>query len=69
MLNDLDQGSHSKVWEVNGILFNHGVAIIFNMLDNGVEVRVPETWVHPSYWLTTRQSLLSLVTVREGHIC
>lgn len=40
-----------RVWEVIGIPCKHGVAIIFDMLDYGLEVGAPKTWVHLCYWL------------------
>nr|GFA71642.1 hypothetical protein [Tanacetum cinerariifolium] len=40
-------------WEVSGIPYKHAVACMFNMNDNGVEVGMPEYWVHQSMMLET----------------
>ncbi|XP_071702798.1 uncharacterized protein [Rutidosis leptorrhynchoides] len=42
-----------RKWELTGIPCKHVVAVINNMVDNGLEVGEPETWVHPVYLLST----------------
>nr|KAJ0218808.1 hypothetical protein LSAT_V11C300133950 [Lactuca sativa] len=44
-------------WEVNGIPCKHTNAAIWDMRRNSENVGVPETWVHPTYWLKTWQEM------------
>ncbi|GJY79500.1 mutator type transposase [Tanacetum coccineum] len=42
-----------RKWEVSGLPCKHAVAAIHNMAENGMNVGLPEVWVHPSYRLDT----------------
>lgn len=52
----VDIGQRSCVcrrWEITGMPCKHAVAVIWNMGVNGLDVGMPETWVHRVYWLDT----------------
>ena len=40
-------------WELTGMPCKHAVAAINDMGNNGMEVGLPEAWVHNCYWLRT----------------
>ena len=40
-------------WELTGIPCAHAVATNYNMPLNGINVGIPEEWVHKCYWLST----------------
>lgn len=40
-------------WELTGIPCKHAVATIWDMQSNGMDVDIPEKWVHQCYWLST----------------
>nr|KAJ0203227.1 hypothetical protein LSAT_V11C500287190 [Lactuca sativa] len=40
-------------WELTGIPCKYSIAAIRNMRLNNENVGIPETWVHPTYWLKT----------------
>ncbi|XP_052626741.1 uncharacterized protein LOC128133382 [Lactuca sativa] len=40
-------------WELTGIPCKHSIATIWDMRLNNENVGIPETWVHPTYWLKT----------------
>ncbi|XP_052621717.1 uncharacterized protein LOC111896686 [Lactuca sativa] len=40
-------------WELTGIPCKHSIAAIWDMRLNNENVGIPETWVHPTYWLKT----------------
>lgn len=42
-----------RKWELNGIPCKHAVATIWNMSENGMNVGLPEEYVHPTYFLQT----------------
>ena len=42
-----------RKWEVSGIPCRHAVACIYDMADHGMDVGLPEDWVHSSYRLET----------------
>ncbi|KAI3503301.1 hypothetical protein L1887_31741 [Cichorium endivia] len=42
-----------KKWELTGIPCKHAIAAIWDMRKNNREVGIPETFVHPCYWLST----------------
>lgn len=46
-------------WELNGIPCAHAVAVIWNMAENGLDVGIPEDWVHPAYNLETWKQMYS----------
>ncbi|KAJ9566565.1 hypothetical protein OSB04_002531 [Centaurea solstitialis] len=46
-------------WELSGIPCKHAVAVNWNMALNAQQVDLPETWVHPTYWLTTWKDMYS----------
>ncbi|GKE49522.1 mutator type transposase [Tanacetum coccineum] len=48
-----------RKWEVSGIPCKHAVACIFNMTDNGMQVGLPEDWVHQSMRLQTWKTVYS----------
>ena len=48
-----------KKWELTGMPCRHAVASIWDMAKNGLEPGLPESWVHPSYWLATWQEMYS----------
>ena len=48
-----------RKWEVSGIPCRHAVACIFDMNDNGMDVGLPEDWVHESYKLETWRNVYS----------
>ncbi|GKA72747.1 transposase, MuDR, partial [Tanacetum coccineum] len=37
-----------KKWDLTGMPCKHAVAAIWNMVENGLEHGIPETWVHPN---------------------
>ncbi|GKB25100.1 mutator type transposase, partial [Tanacetum coccineum] len=43
---------HRK-WELTSIPCAHVIATNYNMALNGIQVGIPEEWVHKCYWLTT----------------
>ena len=45
--------------ELSGIPCKHAVATIWNMARNGVEVGIPEAWVHEVHWLKTWKKMCS----------
>ena len=42
-----------RQWELTGIPCKHACATIWDMQRNGMNVGIPEQWVHPCYWLST----------------
>ncbi|GJT19244.1 hypothetical protein Tco_0877950 [Tanacetum coccineum] len=42
-----------KKWELTGIPCAHAIAANYNMALNGIQVCIPEEWVHKCYWLAT----------------
>ncbi|KAL4555306.1 hypothetical protein LXL04_037922 [Taraxacum kok-saghyz] len=40
-------------WELTGMPCKHTIAAIWDMRRNNEAVGIPETWVHPTYWLKT----------------
>nr|KAJ0215940.1 hypothetical protein LSAT_V11C300136200 [Lactuca sativa] len=46
-------------WEVTGIPCKHTIATIWDMRRNNENVGIPETWVHPTYWLKTWEEMYS----------
>ncbi|KAL7609105.1 hypothetical protein Lser_V15G13262 [Lactuca serriola] len=46
-------------WEVTGIPCKHTITAIWDMRRNNENVGIPETWVHPTYWLKTWQEMYS----------
>lgn len=48
-----DKSCTCRKWELTGFPCPHGVAAIWNMSLNGMDVGVPEDYVHPAYRLCT----------------
>ncbi|KAJ9552457.1 hypothetical protein OSB04_016502 [Centaurea solstitialis] len=46
-----------RVWELTGIPCKHLVAVIWHMAANGLNVDIPERWVHPCYTMETWKSV------------
>ena len=46
-------------WELTGIPCAHAVATNYNMSLNGINVGIPEEWVHKCYWLSTWKNAYS----------
>ncbi|GKB39857.1 mutator type transposase [Tanacetum coccineum] len=42
-----------RKWELTGMPCKHAVAVINEMTITNVDVGVPESWVHSSYWVST----------------
>ncbi|GKB84735.1 mutator type transposase [Tanacetum coccineum] len=42
-----------RKWELTGMPCKHSVAVINEMTITNVDVGVPESWVHSSYWVST----------------
>ncbi|GJQ98807.1 hypothetical protein Tco_0521792 [Tanacetum coccineum] len=42
-----------RKWELTGIPCAHAIAANYNMALNGIQVGIPEEWVHKCYWLAT----------------
>ncbi|GJZ53293.1 mutator type transposase [Tanacetum coccineum] len=51
----MDKASKYTVrkWELTGIPCAHAIATNYNMALNGIQVGIPEEWVHKCYWLAT----------------
>ncbi|KAI3675948.1 hypothetical protein L1987_85544 [Smallanthus sonchifolius] len=51
---DVDRKTCScRKWELTGMPCKHAVAVNWNMLSNGIQVGIPESWVSEVYWLDT----------------
>ena len=48
-----------RKWEVSGIPCRHAVAVIYDMANNGMDVGLPEDYVHESYKLDTWKNVYS----------
>ncbi|GJY48168.1 mutator type transposase [Tanacetum coccineum] len=46
-------------WELTGLPCKHGVAAIWNAVENGLNASIPEDWVHPCYRLKTWEIVYS----------
>lgn len=46
-----------RKWELIGMPCKHVVATIWDMAVNGMEVGIPESFVHPVYWLQTWKAM------------
>ncbi|GJS81959.1 mutator type transposase [Tanacetum coccineum] len=46
-----------RKWDLTGMPCKHAVRAIWNMAENGLEPCIPESWVHPSYWLATWEEM------------
>nr|KAJ0203893.1 hypothetical protein LSAT_V11C500293290 [Lactuca sativa] len=58
----VDVGQQSctcKRWELTGIPCKHGVAAIWDMGRNDKDVGIPESFVHPCYWLSSWKKMYS----------
>ncbi|CAI9273035.1 unnamed protein product [Lactuca saligna] len=58
----VDVGQQSctcKRWELIGIPCKHGVAAIWDMGRNDKDVGIPESFVHPCYWLSSWKEMYS----------
>ncbi|GKB26247.1 zinc finger, SWIM-type containing protein, partial [Tanacetum coccineum] len=53
VVNLTERNCSCRKWEVSGIPCKHAVACIHDMADHGMEVGLPEAWVHPAYKLDT----------------
>ncbi|KAI3727481.1 hypothetical protein L6452_16097 [Arctium lappa] len=57
---DVEERSCScRRWELIGMPCKHAVATIWFMALNGVDVGLPENWVHKCYWLDTWMNVYS----------
>ncbi|KAK1415281.1 hypothetical protein QVD17_31059 [Tagetes erecta] len=54
-----DRSCSCRKWELTGMPCKHAVAVNWNMRSNGIDVGIPETWVHKSYWLDTWKKVYS----------
>ncbi|GKD98156.1 hypothetical protein Tco_1382053, partial [Tanacetum coccineum] len=43
-------GKSMRKWELTGIPYAHAIATNYNMTLNGIQVGIPEEWVHKCYW-------------------
>lgn len=48
---------YCRRWELDGIPCKQGVAVMWNMESNGIEVGPPENLVHISCWLETLKNM------------
>ncbi|KAL6499420.1 hypothetical protein OROHE_026083 [Orobanche hederae] len=58
----VDMGNQSctcKKWELTGMPCKHAIAAIWDMRRNNRKVGIPETFVHPCYWLSTWKDMYS----------
>ncbi|GKC71898.1 mutator type transposase [Tanacetum coccineum] len=46
-------GKSMRKWELTSIPCAHAIATNYNMALNGIQVGIPEEWVHKCYWLAT----------------
>ncbi|CAI9294805.1 unnamed protein product [Lactuca saligna] len=53
VVNMNQQNCSCNRWEPTGIPCKHSIAAIWDMRLNNENVGIPETWVHPTYWLKT----------------
>ncbi|KAL6586488.1 hypothetical protein OROMI_001476 [Orobanche minor] len=58
----VDVGNQSctcKKWELTGMPCKHAIAAIWDMRRNNRKLGIPETFVHPCYWLSTCNDMYS----------
>ncbi|CAI9283347.1 unnamed protein product [Lactuca saligna] len=48
-----------RKWELTGIPCKHEIVAIWDMRKNNKDVGLPESWVHPTYWLKTWKEMYS----------
>lgn len=48
-----------RKWELTGIPCKHAIVAIWDMRKNNKDVGLPESWVHPTYWLKTWKEMYS----------
>ncbi|KAI3509052.1 hypothetical protein L1887_24076 [Cichorium endivia] len=48
-----------RKWELTGIPCKHSIVAIWDMRKNKQDTGLPETWVHPTYWLKTWKDMYS----------
>ncbi|CAI9303348.1 unnamed protein product [Lactuca saligna] len=48
-----------RKWELTGIPCKHALVAIWDMRKNNKDVGLPESWVHPIYWLKTWKEMYS----------
>nr|KAJ0212186.1 hypothetical protein LSAT_V11C400223730 [Lactuca sativa] len=67
---NMDQQTCSCIrWELTGIPCKHSIAAIWDMRLNNENVGIPETWVHPTYWLKTwKEMYVFKVIVGKKHM-
>ncbi|GJZ61716.1 F-box protein SKIP2-like protein [Tanacetum coccineum] len=59
VVNLANRSCSCRKWEVSGIPCKHPVSCIFSMTDNGMQVGLPEDWVHQSMRLQTWKTVYS----------
>ncbi|GKA34574.1 mutator type transposase [Tanacetum coccineum] len=53
VVNVVNKVCSCRKWELTGIPCAHAIAANYNMALNGIQVGIPEEWVHKCYWLAT----------------
>nr|KAJ0186073.1 hypothetical protein LSAT_V11C900490590 [Lactuca sativa] len=48
-----------RKWELTGIPCKHALVAIWDMRKKNKDVGLPESWVHPTYWLKTWKEMYS----------
>nr|GEY15342.1 hypothetical protein [Tanacetum cinerariifolium] len=57
VVNVEERACFCRKWDLIGMPCKHVVGAIWNMAENGLEPGIPESWVHPSYWLATWEEM------------
>nr|GEX84707.1 hypothetical protein [Tanacetum cinerariifolium] len=53
VVNVEERACSCRKWDLTCMPCKRTVRAIWNMAENGLEPGIPESWVHPSYWLAT----------------
>lgn len=46
-------------WELTGIPYKHALVEILYMIKDKINISLPQSWVHPTYWLSTWKEMYS----------
>nr|GEX70558.1 hypothetical protein [Tanacetum cinerariifolium] len=57
LLLNIERACTCRKWDLTGMPCKHAVGAIWNMAENGLEPGIPESWVHPRYWLVTWEEM------------
>nr|GEU33998.1 hypothetical protein [Tanacetum cinerariifolium] len=57
VVNVEERACSCRKWNLTGMSCKHVVGAIWNIAENGLEPGIPESWVHPSYWLATWEEM------------